>query len=177
MRHLGIGRAPGSDPVITQLLRRSGTTSEAQQFPDHVQDIMQLMGPEGATVRFTSGGTYDVHATPDATGSPMVWLLGSSDFSARLAAQLGGTGCVLSPHWYSGAIGLRASITLATTVAHAGWIELDVRANPLRDDLTTDGFPLREGNVLAPAAHGLVGDLDADAVSRFQVHYDERSLS
>ena len=86
---LGLGRAPGSDPVITQLLRRSGTTSEAQQFPDHVQDIMQLMGPEGATVRFTSGGTYDVHATPDATGSPMVWLLGSSDFSARLAAQLG----------------------------------------------------------------------------------------
>ncbi|MGI6877195.1 LLM class flavin-dependent oxidoreductase [Microbacterium sp. gxy059] len=86
---LGLGRAPGSDPVITQLLRRSGTTSEAQQFPDHVQDILQLMSPEGATVRFTSGGTYDVHATPAAEGSPAVWLLGSSDFSAQLAAQMG----------------------------------------------------------------------------------------
>lgn len=86
---LGLGRAPGSDPVITQLLHRSGTTSDAQQFPDHVQDIMQLMSPDGATVRFTSGGTYDVHATPDAAGSPEVWLLGSSDFSAKLAAQLG----------------------------------------------------------------------------------------
>src|SRR5690606_17340421 len=30
---LGLGRAPGSDPVITQLLRRTGTTSEADQFP------------------------------------------------------------------------------------------------------------------------------------------------
>ncbi len=86
---LGLGRAPGSDPVITQLLRRSGTTSEAQQFPDHVQDILQLMGPDGATVRFTSGGTYDVRATPEAEGTPVVWLLGSSDFSAQLAAQLG----------------------------------------------------------------------------------------
>ncbi|HLS92492.1 MAG TPA: LLM class flavin-dependent oxidoreductase [Microbacterium sp.] len=86
---LGLGRAPGSDPVITQLLRRTGTTSEADQFPTHVQDILQLMSPEGATVRFTSGGTYDVHATPDATATPVVWLLGSSDFSAQLAAQLG----------------------------------------------------------------------------------------
>ncbi|WP_221583574.1 LLM class flavin-dependent oxidoreductase [Microbacterium sp. G2-8] len=86
---LGLGRAPGSDPVITQLLRRSGTTSEAQEFPDHVQSIAQLMSRDGSTVRFTSGGTYDVHATPDATGSAMVWLLGSSDFSAQLAAQLG----------------------------------------------------------------------------------------
>lgn len=86
---LGLGRAPGSDPVITQLLRRSGTTSEAEQFPTHVQDIMQLMDRDGATVRFTSGGTYEVRATPEASGSPMVWLLGSSDFSAKLAAQLG----------------------------------------------------------------------------------------
>ncbi|NHI15678.1 LLM class flavin-dependent oxidoreductase [Microbacterium excoecariae] len=86
---LGLGRAPGSDPVITQLLRRSGTTSEAQQFPEHVQNIIQLMERDGATVRFTSGGTYEVAATPDASSAPEVWLLGSSDFSAQLAAQLG----------------------------------------------------------------------------------------
>jgi luciferase family oxidoreductase group 1 len=86
---LGIGRAPGSDPVITQLLRRSGTTSEVEQFPQHITDILKLVGPEGATVRFTSGGEYDVHATPAATGTPDVWLLGSSDYSAALAAAYG----------------------------------------------------------------------------------------
>ncbi len=86
---LGIGRAPGSDPVITQLLRQSGTTSDVERFPDHVRDIASLVSPEGATVRFTSGGTYDVHATPAATGAPEVWLLGSSDYSAQLAAALG----------------------------------------------------------------------------------------
>ncbi|MDI6943447.1 LLM class flavin-dependent oxidoreductase [Microbacterium barkeri] len=86
---LGLGRAPGSDPVITQLLRRSGTTSEAERFPDHVTDILAIMSPEGATVRFTSGGEYAVHATPAATGAPEVWLLGSSDYSAQLAASFG----------------------------------------------------------------------------------------
>ncbi|CAH0251755.1 Limonene 1,2-monooxygenase [Microbacterium oxydans] len=86
---LGLGRAPGSDPVITQLLRQAGTTSDVEQFPRHVQDITALISGEGATVRFTSGGEYTVHATPAATGAPEVWLLGSSDYSAQLAASHG----------------------------------------------------------------------------------------
>ncbi|MDL5351707.1 LLM class flavin-dependent oxidoreductase [Microbacterium sp. zg-YB36] len=86
---LGIGRAPGSDPVITQLLRMSGTSSDVDRFPQHVQDILALVSPEGASLQFTSGGTYDVHATPAATTTPEVWLLGSSDYSAQLAASLG----------------------------------------------------------------------------------------
>ncbi|WP_047520281.1 LLM class flavin-dependent oxidoreductase [Microbacterium sp. ZOR0019] len=86
---LGLGRAPGSDPVITQLLRGSGTTSDVEQFPRHVQDIAALLSGDGATVRFTSGGEYTVRATPAATGCPEVWLLGSSDYSAQLAASHG----------------------------------------------------------------------------------------
>ena len=50
---LGIGRAPGSDPVITQLLRMSGTTSDVERFPEHIRDILSLVSPDGATVRFT----------------------------------------------------------------------------------------------------------------------------
>ncbi|MBN9169640.1 MAG: MsnO8 family LLM class oxidoreductase, partial [Microbacterium sp.] len=86
---LGIGRAPGSDPVVTQLLRMSGTTSDVERFPDHIRDIRAIVSPEGATIEFASGGTYDVHATPAATAAPEVWLLGSSDYSAQLAAALG----------------------------------------------------------------------------------------
>ncbi|MBO0979738.1 LLM class flavin-dependent oxidoreductase [Microbacterium sp. SD291] len=86
---LGLGRAPGSDPVITQLLRGSGTTSDVEQFPRNVQDIAALLSGEGATVRFTSGGEYTVRATPAATGTPELWLLGSSDYSAQLAASHG----------------------------------------------------------------------------------------
>lgn len=86
---LGIGRAPGSDPVISQLLRMSGTTSDVERFPSHITDILSLVSPEGATVRFANGGEYGVHATPAAGGAPQVWLLGSSDYSAQLAAHLG----------------------------------------------------------------------------------------
>jgi len=86
---LGIGRAPGSDPVITQLLRMHGTTSDVERFPDYVQDIQRLVGASGAALQFSSGGIYGVRATPAATGEPEMWLLGSSDYSARLAARLG----------------------------------------------------------------------------------------
>ncbi|MBM7464135.1 LLM class flavin-dependent oxidoreductase [Microbacterium dextranolyticum] len=90
---LGIGRAPGSDPVITQLLRMSGTTSDVDRFPDHIRDILALASPDGATLRLTgrpSGDDrYTVHATPAAGGSPELWLLGSSDYSAQLAAAFG----------------------------------------------------------------------------------------
>ncbi len=90
---LGLGRAPGSDPVITQLLRMSGTLSDVDRFPEHVRDISALMSPDGATVRLTgrSGDDdrYGIHATPAATGAPEVWLLGSSDYSAQLAAAFG----------------------------------------------------------------------------------------
>ncbi|MET0736523.1 MAG: MsnO8 family LLM class oxidoreductase [Microbacterium sp.] len=86
---LGLGRAPGSDPVISHLLRLSGTTSDVERFPDHVRDILSLVSADGATVGFASGGTYDVHATPAPTSVPEVWLLGSSDYSAQLAAALG----------------------------------------------------------------------------------------
>ncbi|QEO14866.1 LLM class flavin-dependent oxidoreductase [Agromyces intestinalis] len=86
---LGIGRAPGSDPVITQLLRISGPTADVDRFPDHIADIISLLDPDGATLRLTNGREYPITATPAAAGSPTVWLLGSSDYSAQLAAQLG----------------------------------------------------------------------------------------
>ncbi|MBL0886608.1 LLM class flavin-dependent oxidoreductase [Myceligenerans indicum] len=86
---LGLGRAPGSDPVVSSLLRSSGPTADVEQFPQHVRDILAMMAPDGARLRLTSGNLYDVRATPAAVGSPDVWLLGSSDYSARLAAELG----------------------------------------------------------------------------------------
>jgi len=86
---LGIGRAPGSDPVITALLRSSGATSEVDEFARNIRDIEALMHPDGATLRLAQGREYEVKATPNAASTPPLWLLGSSDFSAKLAAQFG----------------------------------------------------------------------------------------
>ena len=86
---LGIGRAPGSDPVITSFLRMTGTTSDVDAFPQNVQDIAALLDPEGAALRLQSGQVYGLRATPQASSAAELWLLGSSEYSARLAASLG----------------------------------------------------------------------------------------
>lgn len=86
---LGIGRAPGSDPVVTAVLAQSGTASDVNRFPSNVSDIIALLGADGAQVELTSGKEYALRATPAAVGQPEVWLLGSSDYSASLAASFG----------------------------------------------------------------------------------------
>jgi luciferase family oxidoreductase group 1 len=86
---LGLGRAPGSDPVITAVLRHSGNTSDVDMFPDNIRDIQALLNPAGAGLRMSSGQDYELRATPKAHSVPDVWLLGSSDYSASLAARLG----------------------------------------------------------------------------------------
>ena len=69
---LGIGRAPGSDPVITSLLRSSGAVSEVDAFPRNVGDIAALLHPDGASLGLNSGQIYEVRATPRAAGTPTV---------------------------------------------------------------------------------------------------------
>ena len=89
---LGIGRAPGTDPVTSWALRSGGGAGAegdpVSRFPEFVEQVIAFMSPEGAGVRI-SGRQFEISATPHAVGEPPVWLLGSSDYSARLAARLG----------------------------------------------------------------------------------------
>jgi luciferase family oxidoreductase group 1 len=77
---LGIGRAPGTDPITSYALRRNLRT-DVDQFPNDVVEVINFLGPrdEGARVRAVPG---------EGTEVP-VWLLGSSTYSAQLAAMLG----------------------------------------------------------------------------------------
>jgi luciferase family oxidoreductase group 1 len=88
---LGIGRAPGTDPVTRYVLRGGAVAAEddaVARFPEYVDEVVTLMSPGGAGLRF-GGRTHPLHATPVASSVPPVWLLGSSDYSARLAAARG----------------------------------------------------------------------------------------
>lgn len=76
---LGLGRAPGTDQVTSRALRRD--PSAADDFPDQVQELISLLGRPNPAQR--------VKAIPGANSHVPVWLLGSSTFSARLAAFLG----------------------------------------------------------------------------------------
>ncbi len=87
---LGIGRAPGSDPVTSWALRTSAGRGDDDiaQFPDYVSDVIALLDGQGVTLQ-VQGRRYELKATPQAMTSPTVWLLGSSDYSARLAGAKG----------------------------------------------------------------------------------------
>jgi luciferase family oxidoreductase group 1 len=88
---LGIGRAPGTDPVTGYALRHGagGVTDEAvARFPEYVDNVVAMMDTEGVGLA-VNGRTQPLRATPVATSVPTVWLLGSSDYSARLAAERG----------------------------------------------------------------------------------------
>lgn len=85
---VGIGRAPGSDPVTSHLLRRGASGDGVDTFDDDVAALAALVRPEGVEVRVGSTA-YPLRATPRATSAPQLWLLGSSTYSAQLAGRLG----------------------------------------------------------------------------------------
>jgi luciferase family oxidoreductase group 1 len=92
---LGIGRAPGSDPVTSVALRGPAgrTDADIENFPQYLDDVAALMSSSGVSVTFPGRPPMDrgylLKATPAATGEPALWLLGSSMYSAHLAAAKG----------------------------------------------------------------------------------------
>ena len=87
---LGLGRAPGTDPVTSWALRHGGPVEAdaAAHFPEYVENILAMLSPAGVAIA-AGGRRHELRATPAARTEPVVWLLGSSDFSARLAAEKG----------------------------------------------------------------------------------------
>ena len=77
---LGLGRAPGTDPLTMRALRRNRPETE-QDFPREVSELQELLGDAHPGQR--------VVANPGAGTHVPIWLLGSSLFSAQLAAQRG----------------------------------------------------------------------------------------
>ena len=82
---LGIGRAPGTDQQTALALRRDPAALSADDFPQHLLDLLGLFGDE----RVEGGLAERFRATPAPRSAPRVLLLGSSGFSAQLAGALG----------------------------------------------------------------------------------------
>jgi luciferase family oxidoreductase group 1 len=82
---LGIGRAPGTDQRTAAVLRRSSGLQGEDDFPRDFLDLMGLLGDP----RSETGLWNQFRATPAATTSPEIFLLGSSGYSAQLAGYLG----------------------------------------------------------------------------------------
>ncbi|MEV5315672.1 LLM class flavin-dependent oxidoreductase [Streptomyces sp. NPDC052610] len=105
---LGVGRAPGTDPLTARALRRQAGPAGGTDFPAQVKELLSYFAPPGADTgrngsdgRTPTAGPRPVPAVPAVPAVRAVravpanehfvpvWVLGSSDYSARLAAVLG----------------------------------------------------------------------------------------
>ena len=77
---LGLGRAPGTDGATMRALRRDRLETE-EDFPRDVAELQRLLGPADPQAR--------ISATPGTDTNIPIWLLGSSLYSAQLAAMKG----------------------------------------------------------------------------------------
>ena len=76
---LGLGRAPGTDQMTLRALRR--TPDAADQFPQDVLELQAFLAQAGPNQK--------IQAVPAAGTEVPLWILGSSNFGAMLAAELG----------------------------------------------------------------------------------------
>lgn len=81
---LGLGRAPGGDMRTARALSGGGYPL-AEQFPEQVRELAGLLGKSLAPDHPHAG----IKVQPDGNTTPQLWLLGSSEYSGALAAQLG----------------------------------------------------------------------------------------
>ncbi len=82
---LGLGRAPGTDPVTSYALRVRQDPRQGDDFLERFQELLLFERggfPEGHPFR-------NVRAVPSDVPLPPIWLLGSSGYSAELAATVG----------------------------------------------------------------------------------------
>lgn len=82
---LGLGRAPGTDSITAFAMRRSAEALTADDYPEQLAELLAF--DDGA---FPGDHPFrGIRPIPVGVKLPPLWLLGSSDFSARLAAQAG----------------------------------------------------------------------------------------
>jgi luciferase family oxidoreductase group 1 len=82
---LGLGRAPGTDQLTALALRKSRAALTAEDFPAQLAELLAFLSD-----KFPDNHPFrQIKAIPMGVPTPEIWLLGSSDFSAQVAAELG----------------------------------------------------------------------------------------
>src|SRR5579863_3542535 len=82
---LGVGRAPGSDQLTARALQAGPGALSVEYFPSQVRDLMGYLG-DGLPAEHPFAS---IRVTPEPATHPELWLLGSSDQSAMVAAYFG----------------------------------------------------------------------------------------
>lgn len=87
---LGLGRAPGGDPVTAAALQAGPQSWGIETFPQQVNLLRHYLEESAGMTTWPDGHPYrNVHAMPRGPGAPDMWMLGSTAYGGILAAELG----------------------------------------------------------------------------------------
>ncbi|MGH3517759.1 MAG: mandelate racemase/muconate lactonizing enzyme family protein [Haloechinothrix sp.] len=100
---------------------------------------------------------------------PDVSKTGGITMALRLSALAAAEGKRITPHCYGGACTLLASAQLSAAIGNLGWLELDIRDNPFRDNVAVGGFKIVDGYLDVPSGPGLGMDMDETVLRSFEV--------
>lgn len=104
----------------------------------------------------------------DIVQTDAIWVGGLTE--ARRVADLGRAfGLPFIPHYSAGAVALVANLHLASSMPHALYQELHLRANPLRDELLETPLKVENGHLVVPDGPGLGVSLNPETVARYRV--------
>ena len=135
---LGLGRAPGADPATAAALRRSPAGLGGEDFASQVDEVQAMLGVRAPAPAAPPRAHHPISPTPRAVGAPVTWLLGSSVYSARLAAARG------LPFCFAGHNGVPAAAVAGV---------LDLYRSSFRTDVDTGARPRAMVSVSVLAAH------------------------
>lgn len=122
----------------------------------------------------TGENVYGMAAFELYLGSPAISVIqpdvaktGGITTAAEVIQQAGARGMSASPHCYSGALTLAATLQVAGSDDAVEWVELDIRDNPLRTDVASLPFTLDEGHLRVPDGVGLGVELDQERLDYY----------
>lgn len=110
-----------------------------------------------------------VNHAVDVVQPDIAWTGGFTE-CRRIAAFAAAYDLPCSPHCFSSALTIAASLHLAASIPNAGWLEFDRMPNGLRDELLTKPLAVdAEGYVAVPDGPGLGIELNEDTVAKYRV--------
>lgn len=125
-----------------------------------------IYGPAAFRQYIDSGALHVIQ--PDLAKS------GGISIGHEIAQRAASAGVQLAPHCYAGVVGIAASLQLGAAHPCASWIELDIRPNPLRDELLLAPLECANGEMRVPVGFGHGIELDQETISRYATRTEER---
>lgn len=151
------------EPIAGDQVHQLQTLHERTRMP--IATGENVYGVEAFDSYLRSGGIQTIQ--PDLTKS------GGLTLAHQVALNAASATCNVAPHCYGSAVGIAASLQVAAANANVAWVEMDIRSNPLREELIDHSFDLTEGSLSIPSGPGLGVTLRADTLDQLTIHQEE----